>query len=98
MPFAFLFAVYVNSYAVHLSAFLRLHRFLSGVASTFLLFFLDMKKSREECAEFVQAEARREAFEAMSARWAETGERRLSGVTSVRWAETGTRRLSGVYD
>ena len=50
----------------------------SGAVSTILLFFLDMKKSRQECEEFVEAEARREAFAVMSARWAEDGSRRVS--------------------
>lgn len=33
-----------------------------GALSTIFLYFVDVEKSRKECAEFVLAEAKREAF------------------------------------
>ena len=62
MPFAFLFSVYV-SFGVCTCA--RVHGAVavsSGAFSAVFLVMVDMDKSRKECAEFIEAEAKAHAF------------------------------------
>ena len=61
MPFAFLFALYVPFLHLVLHAE-HSSRVCRGTLSTGFLWFVDIRKSRMECEEFVAAEAKREAF------------------------------------
>lgn len=58
MPFAFLFALSVH-HSFHSNMVLHLFR---GVLSCGVLYFVDVKKSRIECEDFVTAEGKRDAF------------------------------------
>lgn len=63
MPFAFLFGLYVTSpkaNEVYYSVLISPNR---GTFSTIFLYMVNVKKSRIECEQFIEAEMKRQAFD-----------------------------------
>lgn len=60
MPFAFLFGLYVTPMLAFILILTSLR--IRGTFSTIFLYLVDVKKSRIECDQFVEAEMERKAF------------------------------------